>query len=76
MLEENKDGKAFDWWTLGCCLYELLYQVSPFYSDDKDTIKRNILLKDPVLSGKTSSTLRDFIRKLLTKDPTKRMEFI
>ena len=76
MLERNEDGKALDWWTLGCCLYELLYQVSPFYSDDKNFMKENILQKDPVFSGKTSSTLRNLIKNLLVKDPSKRLEFV
>jgi serine/threonine protein kinase len=57
-------------------LYEILYQVSPFYSDDKNQLKENICSKDPVFLGKTSSALKDLIRKLLTKDPTERLEFI
>jgi len=36
MIEGLGHGRAFDWWTLGCCLYELIYQISPFYDDDRN----------------------------------------
>ena len=35
ILEREGHGKAFDWWTLGCCLYEMVHKISPFYSDDR-----------------------------------------
>ena len=36
MILEQGHGKAYDWWTLGCTLYEMLYKISPFYSDCRE----------------------------------------
>jgi serine/threonine protein kinase len=76
MLERNEDGKAFDRWTLGCCLYELLYQVSPFYFDDKNTIKENILLKDPVFCGNKCSTPKGPHQKAFDEKPNKKTRIL
>ncbi len=35
MINKIGHGRAHDWWMLGCCLYEMVYKISPFYSDDR-----------------------------------------
>ena len=54
MLARYGHGKAFDWWTLGCCLYEMIYKVSPFYSDERESMYEKILNENPVFDENTS----------------------
>ncbi|XP_073271840.1 serine/threonine-protein kinase OXI1-like [Primulina huaijiensis] len=68
------DGHDFavDMWCLGVMLYEMLYGATPFRGPArKDTFYR-IVNKAPDLTGE-ATPLRDLIRKLLEKDPNKRI---
>lgn len=68
------DGHDFavDMWCLGVMLYEMLYGSTPFRGPArKDTFYR-IVNKAPDLTGE-ATPLRDLIRKLLEKDPKKRI---
>ncbi|XP_050404797.1 ribosomal protein S6 kinase alpha-5 [Patella vulgata] len=68
---------AVDWWSLGVLTYELLTGASPFTVDgEKNTqseISRRILKCDPPMPKTFSSQVKDFIQRLLIKDPSKRL---
>eukprot|EP01147_Barroeca_monosierra_P006889 gene6889-7584_t len=71
-------GRAVDWWSLGCMLYELTAGHTPFFdpkSDDNcaDTISRRITKLPPPLPRWFSRNLKDIIRKLLQKIPDRRL---
>lgn len=62
-------GRAVDWWSLGCMLYELTAGHTPFFdpkSDDNcaDTISRRITKLPPPLPRWFSRNLKDIIRKV------------
>ncbi|KAF7838668.1 protein kinase PINOID 2 [Senna tora] len=75
-------GGEVDWWTLGVLLYELLYGITPFKGETNERTLRNIM-KQPVRFPKTKmkerddreemKVVEDLIRKLLVKNPKKRM---
>ncbi|XP_010479576.1 PREDICTED: serine/threonine-protein kinase UCN [Camelina sativa] len=70
------DGHDFavDWWALGVLTYEMMYGETPFKGRCKKETFRNVLMKEPELAGKPSD-LTDLIRRLLVKDPVKRLGF-
>ncbi len=69
--------QAVDWWSLGVLTYELLTGASPFTVEgDKNTqadISKRIIGAEPLMPDFLSPTVRDFIFKLLIKDPRKRL---
>jgi hypothetical protein len=67
-----------DWWALGVICYEFLYGIPPFHADTPDKVFENILSRridwheDAI---QISSEARDFMEKLMTLDPEKRLGY-
>ncbi|ESQ30360.1 hypothetical protein EUTSA_v10011554mg [Eutrema salsugineum] len=70
------DGHDFavDWWALGVLTYEMTYGETPFKGKNKKETFCNVLMKEPKFAGKPSD-LTDLIRRLLVKDPTRRLGY-
>ncbi|XP_046400105.1 ribosomal protein S6 kinase alpha-5 isoform X2 [Ischnura elegans] len=68
---------AVDWWSVGVLTYELLTGASPFTVEgEKNTqqeISRRILKTNPPIPEDISPEVADFIKKLLIKEPRKRL---
>ncbi|CAA3021740.1 serine/threonine-protein kinase UCNL-like [Olea europaea var. sylvestris] len=65
---------AVDWWALGVLGYEMLYGTTPFKGKNRKTTFQKILLGQPEFFGKPNP-LTDLIRKLLEKEPTRRLGY-
>lgn len=70
------DDAAVDWWALGVITYEFLYGIPPFHDETPEKVFENIL------SGRfewhddfieMSNEAKDFIKRLLTLDPSDRL---
>lgn len=68
---------AVDWWSVGVLTYELLTGASPFTVEgERNTqteISRRILKSHPPIPDFMSPAVQDFIKRLLVKDPNKRL---
>ncbi|KFM65578.1 Ribosomal protein S6 kinase alpha-5, partial [Stegodyphus mimosarum] len=79
VIKGGSTGHDFcvDWWSVGVLTYELLTGASPFTVEgEKNTqseISKRILRGLPPIPDHLSSEVKDFIRRLLVKDPKKRL---
>ena len=62
-----------DVWALGVLSFEFLCGTSPFESSDKKKLIDNIRNVRIVFPGNVSQCARDFIKRLLHKDPKQRL---
>lgn len=77
ILGTDQDSMV-DWWALGVICYEFLYGIPPFNADTPDKVFENILSRridwhEDVV--KISSEARDFMERLMTVDPEKRLGY-
>jgi len=79
LIKGGTEGHDFsvDWWSVGVLTYELLTGASPFTVDgERNTqaeISKRILRNQPPIPEHLSGQARDFIRRLLVKEPSKRL---
>ena len=71
------DIKSADWWNLGIIIFEMIYNVPPFYSDDDYRLKEMITKKELKFPErpKISESLKDLIKKLLKKNYKERLGY-
>ena len=72
-------SKAVDLWSLGIMTYLMLSGRLPFNSEDENEIARQVAYDDPDFTrnpiwSMISSDAKDFVKRLLTKDPFQRMK--
>lgn len=79
LITGGTEGHDFsvDWWSVGVLTYELLTGASPFTIDgERNTqaeISKRILRNQPHIPEHLSIEAKDFIRRLLVKEPANRL---
>ena len=79
MISESGHTFSSDWWSVGILIYEMLIGIPPFYHKNKATMYRMIKEKEPRFPDPEkhgigiSQVAEDLIKKLLDKDPSKRL---
>ncbi|KAA0151681.1 hypothetical protein FNF29_04367 [Cafeteria roenbergensis] len=66
-------GTAADWWSLGALLHEMLTGWPPFFSQDRAELFRRIAGEELVLPEGLTPEAADLLRRLLHKDPLRRL---
>ena len=76
MVKSLGHGKEVDWWALGVILHEMLAGYPPFYHADSFAVYK-LILQDKIttecLPKHFETFAKDLIKKLMTKDKTKRI---
>ncbi|CAI4773280.1 ASN_collapsed_G0047790.mRNA.1.CDS.1 [Saccharomyces cerevisiae] len=75
VIRGNGHTAAVDWWTLGILIYEMLFGFTPFKGDNTNETFTNILKNEVSFpnNNEISRTCKDLIKKLLTKNESKRL---
>ena len=75
VIKSNECLKESDWWSYGIILYQLLFGIPPFYSNDDKKIREQIIkneLKFPT-NNKISKNAKDLLKLLLNKNYKERL---
>ena len=75
VISANECHKESDWWSYGIILYQLLYGIPPFYSEDDNKIRQQIVqdeLRFPKNSN-VSHDAKDLLKLLLNKNYNERL---
>merc|ERR1719431_2113822 len=66
-------GKGVDWWTVGVLIFEMVAGCTPFFSSDQTEMYRKIVRGKYRTPKYFSYEVKELIRRLLVKRPTKRL---
>ncbi|CAI2361166.1 unnamed protein product [Moneuplotes crassus] len=73
MILRMRYNRMIDFYAIGALLYEMISGIPPFYSAKRKELFHNIITRDVKFYNEYSSAVKDLIRRLLTKDFTKRL---
>jgi len=74
ILEGARYGKAVDWWSFGTLVFEMLTGLPPFYCEDVQQMYSKIMTAELQIPDSVSPDAADLIRKLLERDPERRLQ--
>jgi len=73
VVQKKGHGRAVDWWSLGCIIFEMLTGLPPFYVENKCEVYRKVVCEDAKYPEDLTPTTLHLLRSLLKKDPYQRL---
>lgn len=73
IASRSADGLPTDVWSLGCMLYTLLIGRPPFETNGVKSTLTQVVMGSFVIPDSLSSQAKDLIKKMLNKNPSKRI---
>ncbi|KAK9492725.1 hypothetical protein V1508DRAFT_133364 [Lipomyces doorenjongii] len=73
ILQDQKYGRAVDWWAFGVLIYQMILGQSPFRGDDEQEIFGAILRDEPLYPIHMARNSVSILQQLLTRDPRQRL---
>jgi len=73
VLKGQGHSTPVDWWSLGTLIYEMLTGLPPFYSNNITVMYQKIMTGELKFPSYVSPAAQDLLKKLLDKDPDKRL---
>ncbi|KAH0793265.1 AGC family protein kinase [Histomonas meleagridis] len=73
MLQQQPYTRSVDWWSYGILVFEMLTGLPPFYDENTNKMYRMILTEQVVFPSYISQDAKDFISRLLDRNPSTRM---
>lgn len=75
VIKSNVGQKESDWWSYGIILYQLFFGIPPFYSNDDNKIKDQIIKKELRFPKNIdiSDNAKNLLKLLLNKNPKERL---
>ncbi|KAG9511043.1 Serine/threonine-protein kinase Sgk1, partial [Fragariocoptes setiger] len=76
VLRKEAYDRCVDWWCLGAVLYEMLFGLPPFFSQDRAEMYDNILHQPLKFRNNASIEARQILTGLLSKNKHTRLGFL
>jgi serine/threonine protein kinase len=73
MLAGKLYGKAVDFWSLGCILFEKMTGDPPFYANNRKKLYQMIMNKNPKFPSWISSCCNKLLKGLLDRNVERRL---
>ena len=73
MIKGEEYGLEVDWWAFGIILFQLINGFHPFFSHDVQNLFHRIVYSQLVVPDVLPYYTHSFLKRLLEKDPNKRI---
>lgn len=73
LVGEEADSRTANWWTLGSLIYEMLTGLPPFYDDNREQRRRNVLQQPVHFPKSMEPSTIDLLSKLLERNLERRL---